>query len=67
MAPDAAAGGAGLVRSEIRARGVRVGFVVNIKGKKSHAIIEQALQVLLNLDHRGLAVAKPIPAMARAS
>src|SRR5882762_11492747 len=30
-----------------------VGFVVNIKGKKSHAIIEQALQVLLNLDHRG--------------
>src|SRR5436190_8915867 len=30
-----------------------VGFVVNIKGQKSHAIIEQALQVLLNLDHRG--------------
>src|SRR6266480_4266333 len=30
-----------------------VGFVVNIKGKKSHAIIEQSLQVLLNLDHRG--------------
>jgi glutamate synthase (ferredoxin) len=30
-----------------------VGFVVNIKGKKSHTIIEQALQVLSNLDHRG--------------
>jgi len=30
-----------------------VGFVVNVKGRKSHAIIEQALQVLLNLDHRG--------------
>ncbi len=30
-----------------------VGFVVNIKGHKSHAIIQQALQVLLNLDHRG--------------
>jgi len=30
-----------------------VGFVVNIKGQKSHAIIQQALQVLLNLDHRG--------------
>ena len=30
-----------------------VGFVVNIKGAKSHAIIQQALQVLLNLDHRG--------------
>src|SRR5437867_3835473 len=30
-----------------------VGFVVNVKGRKSHAIIQQALQVLLNLDHRG--------------
>src|SRR3989440_10277301 len=30
-----------------------VGFVVNIKGRKSHAIISQAIQVLLNLDHRG--------------
>ncbi len=30
-----------------------VGFVVNIKGQKSHAIIRQALQILLNLDHRG--------------
>src|SRR5215203_5861209 len=30
-----------------------VGFVVNIKGRKSHEIIQQALQVLLNLDHRG--------------
>jgi glutamate synthase domain-containing protein 2/glutamate synthase domain-containing protein 1/glutamate synthase domain-containing protein 3 len=30
-----------------------VGFVVNIKGRKSHGIIQQALQILLNLDHRG--------------
>src|SRR5436190_10251400 len=30
-----------------------VGFVVNIKGEKSHSIIRQSLQVLLNLDHRG--------------
>src|SRR6266404_5747596 len=30
-----------------------VGFVVNIKGRKSHAIIQQALEILLNLDHRG--------------
>src|SRR5437879_758229 len=30
-----------------------VGFVVNIKGKKSHSIISQGLEVLLNLDHRG--------------
>jgi glutamate synthase (ferredoxin) len=30
-----------------------VGFVVNIKGQRSHGIIGQAMQVLLNLDHRG--------------
>src|SRR6185436_11629078 len=30
-----------------------VGFVVNIKGAKSHRIINQGLQILLNLDHRG--------------
>lgn len=30
-----------------------VGFVVNIKGKKSHAIIRDALTILLNLRHRG--------------
>ena len=30
-----------------------VGFVANIKGRKSHAIVEQALQVLQNLSHRG--------------
>ncbi len=30
-----------------------VGFVVNIKGKKSHEIVRQALTVLVNLSHRG--------------
>ncbi|HIJ94942.1 MAG TPA: glutamate synthase large subunit [Desulfuromonadales bacterium] len=30
-----------------------VGFVANIKGKKSHQIVCQALTVLINLDHRG--------------
>jgi len=30
-----------------------VGFVVDIKGRKSHAIVRQALQVLKNLEHRG--------------
>jgi glutamate synthase domain-containing protein 1 len=30
-----------------------VGFVVHIKGQRSHAIVEQALQVLMNLRHRG--------------
>src|ERR1043166_5875804 len=31
----------------------RVGFVVNIKGRKSHEIIRQALTILINLRHRG--------------
>jgi glutamate synthase (NADPH/NADH) large chain len=30
-----------------------VGFVVDIKGRRSHAVIEQGLQVLVNLLHRG--------------
>ena len=30
-----------------------VGFVVDIKGRKSHRILQQGLQVLTNLDHRG--------------
>jgi len=30
-----------------------IGFVVNIKGKQSHKIIEQGITVLRNLDHRG--------------
>src|SRR5215510_680048 len=30
-----------------------VGFVVDIKGRKSHAIVSQALTVLKNLLHRG--------------
>ncbi|MEJ5991462.1 glutamate synthase-related protein [Ramlibacter sp. PS3R-8] len=30
-----------------------VGFVAHIKGEKSHNIIEQALLILKNLDHRG--------------
>src|ERR1051325_11493900 len=30
-----------------------VGFLVNIKGKKSHDIIRQAIKILWNLDHRG--------------
>jgi glutamate synthase (NADPH/NADH) large chain len=30
-----------------------VGFVAHIKGKKSHAIVEQGLTVLKNLAHRG--------------
>jgi glutamate synthase (NADPH/NADH) large chain len=37
-----------------------VGFVANIKGVKSHAIIDQGLQLLINLDHRGAVGADPL-------
>ncbi|MBI2166970.1 MAG: glutamate synthase large subunit [Candidatus Omnitrophica bacterium] len=30
-----------------------VGFVVDVQGRKSHPIVQQALEVLLNLRHRG--------------
>src|ERR1051325_6855655 len=30
-----------------------VGFVVHQKGKRSHDIVAKALQVLINLEHRG--------------
>ena len=30
-----------------------VGFVVNIKGRQSHAVVEKGLEVLINLQHRG--------------
>src|SRR5258707_11457087 len=30
-----------------------LGFVVDVKGRRSRVIVEQALQVLLNLEHRG--------------
>jgi glutamate synthase domain-containing protein 2/glutamate synthase domain-containing protein 1/glutamate synthase domain-containing protein 3 len=30
-----------------------LGFVVNIKGQKSHQTVTDALQILVNLDHRG--------------
>ncbi len=36
-----------------------VGFVANIKGKKSHEIIEQGLTILKNLTHRGAVGADP--------
>src|SRR5438270_5580973 len=37
-----------------------VGFVVNIKGRKSHDIIQRGLQILVNLDHRGAVGADPL-------
>ncbi len=37
-----------------------VGFVAHIKGKKSHEIILQGLEILKNLDHRGAVGADPL-------
>jgi glutamate synthase (NADPH) large chain len=37
-----------------------VGFVANIKGRKSHDIIRRGLQILVNLDHRGAVGADPL-------
>ncbi|MBN9460287.1 MAG: glutamate synthase subunit alpha [Burkholderiales bacterium] len=37
-----------------------VGFVAHIQGRKSHRIIEQGLQILCNLDHRGAVGADPL-------
>src|SRR4249919_1549173 len=36
-----------------------VGFVVDIKGRKSHAIVDKAIQVLVNLLHRGACGCEP--------
>jgi glutamate synthase (ferredoxin) len=36
-----------------------VGFVADMHGRKSHQILQQALQVLTNLDHRGAAGSEP--------
>src|ERR1700756_4727762 len=36
-----------------------VGFIANIKGKKSHQIVRDALNILCNLEHRGAVGADP--------
>ena len=30
-----------------------VGFIANLKGIRSHSVVQQGLQILINLDHRG--------------
>ena len=36
-----------------------VGFIADIKGRKSHRIVQDALTILLNLEHRGAVGADP--------
>ena len=37
-----------------------VAFIANIKGKKSHQLVQDALSILKNLTHRGAAGADPL-------
>ena len=37
-----------------------VGFVADVKGRKSHAIVRQGLRILENLEHRGAVGADPL-------
>ncbi len=37
-----------------------IGFVAHAKGKKSHEILQQGLQILVNLEHRGAVGADPL-------
>src|SRR6266542_1998414 len=48
-----APGAAGLYDPRQEHDACGVGFVVDIKGRRSHAVIAQGLQVLVNLLHRG--------------
>ena len=36
-----------------------VGFIADMKNRKSHAVVQQGLQILLNIDHRGAVGADP--------
>ena len=44
---------AGLYDPQFEKDACGVGFVVNIKGQKSHKIVRHAMTVLVNLNHRG--------------
>ena len=50
----------GLYRSEYEHDACGVGFIAHIKGKKSHSIVSQGLEVLKNLTHRGAVGADPL-------
>lgn len=43
----------GLYREEFEHENCGIGFVAHLKGKKSHSIISQGLDILRNMTHRG--------------
>ena len=50
----------GLYRPEFEHDGCGVGVVANIKGVRSHDIVEKGLEVLVNLAHRGASGSDPL-------
>ncbi len=52
-------GDQGLYRSCDEHDACGVGFVAHIKGRRSHRIVRQALDLLINLEHRGACGADP--------
>jgi glutamate synthase (NADPH/NADH) large chain len=50
----------GLYRPALARDSCGIGFVADIKGRKSHRIVEQGLTVLRNLTHRGAVGADPL-------
>ncbi len=53
------ASGFGLFDPTLEKDSCGVGFIADIKGRKSHKIVEDALTILLNLEHRGAVGADP--------
>jgi len=43
----------GLYRKEFEHDSCGIGFVAHLKGRKSHSIISQGLEILINMTHRG--------------
>ena len=50
---------AGLYRASDEHDACGVGFVAHIKGQRSHAIVRHALDLLINLEHRGACGSDP--------
>jgi len=49
----------GLYRPELESDACGVGFVVHLKGHRSHQLVQDGLLALENLDHRGASGAEP--------
>lgn len=52
--------GGGMYRPDREHDSCGVGFVVDMKGRKSHRIVKQGLEILANLEHRGAVGADPL-------